>query len=253
MKTVSVLIAAWRARRWLGDCLDAVFAQTLPPGWRLQVLLGIDGCADTVEHVRTLHYPDLQTVRLLRNRGTYVTFNTLMHYAGGDVIARFDADDVMLETYLSEQLDALQAGADLSMSWSIYTDENLRPTSVIPALPDYRPPNGERRKGTDGQFVAKRAVWERLGAFRPWPCTADTEFVIRAQAAGFRTTVLEKFLYLRRTHATSLTTDPATNYDSDTRTRLAELTIAYREDYRAGLRPVEVELEIEPQHVLGLS
>ena len=26
--------AAFRARRWLGDCLDAVYAQSLPAGWR---------------------------------------------------------------------------------------------------------------------------------------------------------------------------------------------------------------------------
>lgn len=250
MHTISVLIAAFDARRWLGDSLDAVFAQTLPPGWRLQVLLGIDGCADTLDYIATASYPDLLIVHLRRNRGTYVTFNTLMQYAQGDLIARFDADDVMRDGYLAAHIDALQTGADLSMSWSIYTDEQLRPTSVVPALPDYRPENGERRMGTDGQFVAKRAVWQRLGGFRPWPCTADSEFVIRAQAAGFRTLVLEDFLYLRRTHARSLTTDPATNYQSDTRSRMRDLTLAYRDEYLSGRRPVEVEAEIEPEHVL---
>lgn len=250
MKTISVLIAAFDARRWLGDSLDAVFAQTLPPGWCLQVLLGIDGCADTLDYIRTADYPDLLPVYLRRNRGTYVTFNTLMRYAHGDLIARFDADDVMREGYLAAHIDALQQGADLSMSWSIYTDEHLRPTSHIPALPDYHPENGERRMGTDGQFVTKRAVWQRLGGFRPWPCTADSEFVIRAQAAGFHTIVLEEFLYLRRTHARSLTTAPATNYQSDTRTRMRDLTLAYRDEYMSGLRPVEVDAEIEPDHIV---
>ncbi len=249
MNTVSVLIAAFDARRWLGDSLDAVFAQSLPPGWRLQVLLGIDGCTDTLDYIEHAHYPGLQTVYLQRNRGTYVTFNTLMQYAMGDLIARFDADDVMKQDYLAAHITALQDGADLSMSWSIYTDEHLQPTSIVPALPDYRPENGERRKGTDGQFVAKRAVWQRLGGFRPWPCTADSEFVIRAEAAGFHTVVLEEFLYLRRTHAKSLTTDPATNYQSDTRARMRDLTLAYREEYLSGLRSVEVIPEIEPEHV----
>lgn len=254
MNTISVLIAAFDARRWLGDCLDAVYAQTLPAGRRLQVLLGVDGCADTLdfiekECIEKARRPGLSVVYLRRNRGTYVTFNTLMRYADGDLIARFDADDVMRDGYLAAHIDALQNGADLSMSWSIYTDEHLRPTSVVPALPDYRPENGERRMGADGQFVAKRAVWDRLGGFRPWPCTADSEFVIRAQAAGFRTVVLEQFLYLRRTHAGSLTTRPATNYRSDTRARMRELTLAYRDEYRAGLRPVDVVPEFEPDHV----
>ncbi len=250
MKTLSVLIAAFDARRWLGDSLDAVFGQKLPAGWRLQVLLGIDGCADTLDYIKAAPYPGLVVVHLRRNRGTYVTFNTLMRYADGDLIARFDADDVMCDGYLAAHIEALENGADLSMSWSIYTDEHLRPTSVVPALPDYRPENGERRMGTDGQFVARRAIWQRLGGFRPWRCTADSEFVIRAQAAGFRTVVLEQFLYLRRTHARSLTTDPATNYQSDTRTRMRDLTLAYRDEYQAGLRPIDVLPECEPDHVL---
>ncbi|MDE1145808.1 MAG: glycosyltransferase family A protein [Azospirillaceae bacterium] len=251
MKTLSVLIAAFDARRWLGDCLDAVFAQSLPPGWRLQVLLGIDGCADTLDYVGTAPYADLRVVYLPRNRGTYVTFNTLMRFAEGEVIARFDADDVMLDGYLRRHIEALEAGADLSMSWSVYTDEALRPTSIVPALPDYRPEKGHRRKGTDGQFVARRHIWDRLGAFRAWPCGADTEFVIRAQAAGFATTVLEEFLYLRRTHGASLTTHPRTNYESDMRMRLQDLTIQYREDYAAGTRPVMVEAEVEASAVLA--
>ncbi|MEC4590034.1 glycosyltransferase family A protein [Nitrospirillum amazonense] len=250
MKTVSVLIAAFRARPWLGDCLDAVFAQALPPGWRLQVLLGVDGCDDTLDYVRTAPYPALQVVHLPRNRGTYVTFNTLMPYAEGDLIARFDADDVMLADYLAEHIEVLEGGVDLSMSWSVYTDETLRPTAIVPALPDYRPQNGQRRKGTDGQFVARRQIWDSLGAFRAWTCGADTEFVIRAQAAGFRTTVLEKFLYLRRTHGASLTTHAATNYESDMRMRLQALTIQYRDDYAAGTRPVAVEAEVEPTALL---
>lgn len=250
MSTISVLIAAFQARRWLGDCLDAVFSQTLPPDWRLQVLLGIDGCADTLDCVETVRHPALQTVYLRRNRGTYVTFNTLMQYAEGDLIARFDADDVMLDGYLGEHINVLCGGADLSMSWSVFTDEHLRPTSIIPALPHYRPKGGKRRMGSDGQFVAKRRVWQRLGAFRPWPCGADTEFLIRARAAGFNIAVLKKFLYLRRTHATSLTTNSATNYESTARMQLRHLTIDYHKEYLSGFRPVMVEAEIESDHIL---
>ncbi|WP_083901441.1 glycosyltransferase family A protein [Azospirillum sp. B4] len=250
MRTISVLIAAFRARRWLGDCLDAVFAQPLPAGWRLQVLLGVDGCDDTLDYIGTAPYPALQKVHLRRNRGTYVTFNTLMQYAEGDLIARFDADDVMLDGYLRRHIEAQEEGADLTFSWSVYTDEDLRPTSSIPALPDYRPESGHLRKGSHGQFVAKRHVWERLGGFRAWPCGADTEFLIRAEVAGFRKAVLEEFLYLRRTHRGSLTAHPETNYESNTRMRLQNLTIQYREEYKAGMRSVAVESEVEPSAIL---
>ena len=186
---------------------------------------------------------------LQRNRGTYVTFNTLMQYAEGDLFSRFDADDVMLEGCLAEHMEVLNTGADLCSAWSVYTDERLQPTSSILAHPKYRPEGGIRRDPTDGQFVAKRQIWQRLGAFRPWPCGADTDFVIRARAAGFSVVTVEKPLYFRRTHASSLTTDPATNFESDTRLKLRELTIGYREEYKSGVRPVRVDVEIELDHI----
>ena len=242
MKTVSILIAAWRAQDWLKDCLDAVFAQVLPDGWRMQVLLGIDGCADTYNFMQGQHYPALGLVHLKQNHGTYITFNSLLAWATGELICRFDADDVMQPGYLSAQIDAIQAGCDLTMTWSIYTDDKLRPTSHVLAHTNYHPAGGLNRYGSEGQFMIRREAMQRLGGFRPWRCGADSDFLNRVRAAGFKECVLEAFLYLRRTHAQSLIAHKDTNFESPYRIERQELTRQYLQQYQAG----ELDCRVEP-------
>ncbi len=252
MKTVSVLIAAYRARAWLADCLNAVLSQALPPGWQLQVLVGIDGCDDTLAWLQAAHYGGVEGVELVhlkQNSGTYITFNTLMRYAHGELIARFDADDVMQPGYLAAHIAAIESGADMSLCWSIYTDAQLRPTSHVLAHTVYHPEHGLNRRGAEGQFVIRRAVWQALGGFRPWRCGADTDFFKRVRCAGFVHQVIEQFLYLRRTHPSSLTVDPATNFQSPLRLAIQKRVARYQEQYSAGTRGLKIRARTAREHV----
>jgi GT2 family glycosyltransferase len=248
MRTISVLIACFRAQDWLGDCLDALFAQTLPPGWRMQILLGVDGCPDTLRLVSKARYPGVEIVHIKQNCGTYVTFNTLMLYAAGELICRFDADDVMKPDYLRRHIQAIGTGMDMTMTWSIYTDERLQPTSHVMAHEVYHPENGLCRRGSEGQFVIRREVWQRLGGFRAWRCGADTDFYKRARFAGFADGVIEEFLYLRRTHRESLTAHPDTNFKSAERQRVTELIEDLRRQYESGRCVLRVEPEVACEH-----
>ena len=241
MKTLSILIAAYQAQDWLEDCLTSVFRQDLPKAWRMQVLLGIDGCCKTLDLIRAFDFPELEIIWLAQNRGTYVTFNTLMQFAQGELIARFDADDVMQPGYLAAHIAAIEAGSDMTMSWSIYTDEQLHPTSHVLAHEVYHPENGLNRRGAEGQFVIRREVWHSLGGFRPWRCGADTDFFTRVRAAGLRSSVIEQFLYLRRTHRHSLTVRPETNFKSAYRLCVQKLVKHYAQQYQAGQRRVAIK------------
>jgi glycosyltransferase involved in cell wall biosynthesis len=244
MKTISILIAAYQAQEWLEDCLGAVFTQQLPDGWKMQVLLGIDGCDNTLKLVHMIDQSKLEIVHLIHNQGTYITFNTLMRYATGDFIARFDADDVMKPGYLFTQIQALEAGADMVMTWSIYTDASLQATSYVLAHDVYHPENGLNRRGAEGQFVIKREVWQRLGGFRAWRCGADTDFFKRLRLAGFTHSIIEQFLYLRRTHENSLTAHPDSNFQSPLRLSIQKLSKKYQQQYETG----ECDLKIRPRY-----
>ena len=168
MKTVSVLIAAYKAERWLEQCILSVQAQTLPAGVALEVLIGIDGCASSLAAAKRLVAGNVKVFNSPKNNGPFVMFNTLMQFSTGDWICRFDADDVMHTDFLLEQMQRLSGDANITMTWSIFVDEHLRPTSIILANENFRPARGENRKGAEGCFILERQVWDRLGGFRPW-------------------------------------------------------------------------------------
>jgi glycosyltransferase involved in cell wall biosynthesis len=247
MRTLSVLIAAYRAPAWISGCLGAVFAQQLPAGWRLQVLLGIDGCEATLIAARSLRHETLEVVYVPRNQGTYLMFNALMLYARGDLICRFDADDLMCPGYLSTQIAAIEAGADMTLTWSIYTDADLNRIPVYSKRNGLEDADGHCRIGWEGQFVMRRDVWKRLRAFRPWRTSADTDFSNRVRAAGFRQLVIEQFLYLRRKHADALTVHPDSNFQSQMRREVEQCNAELLLQYQAGIG----DLAIEPEYAQG--
>ena len=248
MKTISIVIAAFQAQDWLDDCLESVFNQKLPDGWLMQILLGIDGCPATLTYAQRLRHSGISVIYLKQNRGTYVTFNTLMRFAKGELICRFDADDVMQEDFLAHQINVLETGADMTMTWSIYTDADLQATSQVLAHETYHPENGLHQRGSEGCFIIRREVWQRLDGFRDWRCGADTDFFNRLRCAGFQHQIIEKYLYLRRTHVGSLTAHPETNFQSPTRLEIQKLVYEYNELYQQGKQDLRVEIECESNY-----
>ena len=241
MKKLSILVAAYRAEKWLAECILSIQNQYLPDGWCCEVLVGVDGCEATGKVAVQFDQDNLKVISMVKNVGTYVTFNTLMQYATGQLICRFDADDVMRDDYLAKQIDRLQQGADMTMTWSIYTDAELTPTAHVGAHPNYHPPWGLNRRGTEGQFMIRWAVWDRLGAFRPWRCAADSDFLERVKHAGFNVSVVEEFLYYRRTHPDSLIAHPKTNFSSELRTGLEKVRADLVLEYQRSTTSLKVE------------
>lgn len=250
MKIISVLIAAYDAQHWLQDCLDAIFSQKLPQGWKLQVLLGVDGCEQTLQRAHELNYPELSIVHIEKNHGTYITFNTLMRYATGELICRFDADDVMLPEFLFSQIPLLTSKYDITRTWSIFTDEALQPTNKVLAHEVYHPEGGLNTRPSDGQFIMKRAVINALGGFKAWRCSADTEFSKRSRIAGYQIAIVEEHLYLRRSHINSLTAHPDTNFSSALRLSMQEQIDVLEQQYLKGQLNLKISAQYAEDHVV---
>jgi hypothetical protein len=204
---MSVLIAARAAARWLPDCLQSITRQALPEGWRLQIRLGIDACDETLAFTRSLRIANLEARFFPEHVGPFVIFNSLVYAAPSDVLVRFDADDVMLEGYLSQQLDVVgdHKLPKITHTWSILVDEQLKPTSAELFNGTRTAADGKRAAPTDGQFLMTYPVLEKVGSFRPWWCHADSDFLLRALAFGCSRFILPRYLYLRRIHPGSLT------------------------------------------------
>ena len=253
MPLALVVIAAKQSQEWIAQCVQSVLAQEAPPGWRIGVAIGIDACQPTLAEASRFSDRRVAVRFFPHHVGPYVIFNSLACTAGAEVLVRFDSDDVMLPGYLRQQLGRLGALAEpaIVQSWSIYVDNGLRPCSAPLANGARTSADGRRSKASHGQFLMTRAVLQRLGGFRAWPCHADTEFLERARWSGIPTEVVPKHLYLRRVHAQSLTASLRMGYDSPLRKALVAQIDRARHGYALGQAPERVAPVMAPYVPVG--
>jgi SAM-dependent methyltransferase len=236
-RTVSVLIGAYKAGRWVEAAVRSVLDQQLPEGWHMEVIVGVDGCPSTLEVVRKINDPRLGIVNFTENRGTYITFNSLLPYAKGSMLARFDADDIMLPGRLLRMVECMVRDPRLGMVGTWYKDvqEDLTFIRQRPWTPD-------------GVWMWRRSVWDtKIGGFQPWRCAADAEAVLRAEHLGIRSEAVRELLYLRRDHQQQLTSAPETNFSSQVRREKTLFIRKARLRYEAGAVPER----LSPMRVKG--
>lgn len=232
MKTVSVIIAAYRAEAFIEEAVNSVLAQQLPVDYQLQLILGIDACEATGKAVTTLIDDRLQVFVMDRNYGTYITFNTMMRFATGELIVRFDTDDVMLEGYLNKQIAVFEEKPDVYLTWARnnYIDpEGEVIQSMIPKE-ESELKYWEIRSPSNGQFMMRKKLWNLLGGFKSWRCNSDTDFLIRMRFLGCAEHGIKEVLYLRRIHPDSLTQSETTGYNSELRKEIVGIMKRERDE-----------------------
>jgi glycosyltransferase involved in cell wall biosynthesis len=102
--TVSVIIPAYNAAKYLDATLASVLGQTQPP---MEVLVIDDGSTDDTPAVLERYGPPVRGIRQ-QNSGEGPSRNTGLAHAIGDYIAFLDADDVCAPTRFEQQTAALQ-------------------------------------------------------------------------------------------------------------------------------------------------
>ncbi len=138
--TVSVIVPAYNCGPYLGEALDSVLGQTLPP---CEVIVVDDGSTDDTPGVCAAYGDRIRYVRQ-PNRGPSAARNAALALAKGDYLALLDADDVCVPDRFARQVAALRArpGAVgcLSGYWTFW--EGGRVLNSCPADPadEARPP-----------------------------------------------------------------------------------------------------------------
>ncbi|GAB4137044.1 MAG: hypothetical protein Kow0040_23410 [Thermogutta sp.] len=136
--TVSVVIPAWNAARYLPETLRSVLSQTRPPE---EIIVVDDGSTDDSAVVAERFGP---TVRVLRqeNRGESVARNRGIEAAHGDWIAFLDADDLWHPDKLAKQLAAVRSDPAVDCvhtNWYYFGRQNGRvDVSIVDATERYR-------------------------------------------------------------------------------------------------------------------
>jgi glycosyltransferase involved in cell wall biosynthesis len=99
--SVSVVIPAYNAARFLSASLDSILAQTHPP---LEVLVMDDASTDDTGRVAAAYGSRVRHVRQPSNKGIYANVNDGITMARGDLIATYHADDIYEPPMLERQV-----------------------------------------------------------------------------------------------------------------------------------------------------
>lgn len=201
---ISVVIPAFKAERFIDECLLSILAQEYDP---FEIVIGIDGCASTLEHVIPKAYPEkVRFFYFQQNRGPYVVKNSLAAECRYNNLLFFDADDVMAKDTLS-RFDRLIQQFDLVRLPYINFNFNFNPKK--------NKTWGNAK--SDGTFGVKKDKFLEVNGFYDWKCSADTEFVRRTEEMKWKHAGMEGVAIFRRIHGNNLTIHPSTNFSSDIR------------------------------------
>lgn len=210
---ISVIVTAWRTAKYLEECLDSICNQRYPD--EFEVLLGIDGCKETLDEWEMRLAPWFLEVDALwfpRNSGTYRVSNTLVKQAKHDTIMRFDSDDVMMPVMMKRIRDFA-----MSEDASIINCESV----------SFREDNGAKQVNRylcEGQSTISKRLLEHAGGWKDWRCAADTDLLSRCKAAGaIRKRLPGGPAFRRRIHGASLTQQRETGHGSAARNRYASM------------------------------
>jgi glycosyltransferase involved in cell wall biosynthesis len=215
---ISVVIAAYRAKDYIEECLDSIEGQEFFKGNNnYEILIGIDGCQETKEEIQKIRekYRNLRVFANDSNYGAYATINSLMSEAKNDIILRFDADDVMKPKMVKRCLYYMQEQDVVMFGYESFEKK-------IGDMPQ------SKFVVAGGVFALRKELFERAGGFRAWECAADSEFIERVKRNSRAKTAKERLFY-RRIHEDSLTKDINTTHGSKRRKEHKEKIRTYEQ------------------------
>lgn len=199
-KLCAVIVAAYKAKAWIGECLNSIDGQEPLDGWRYETRIGVDGCLETAKALKARGTPFFWSPA---NVGPYLIRNALMRDPA-DAFAVFDADDVMLPAYLRTLLEIV--GDGIAGAARIGMDQNGNVGKDPKVYPHIH-----------GVALFSANALSKIGGFRSWRIRADADALLRAARLNIPIAKHPDALFLRRNHPGSLTNRPDTRIGSPER------------------------------------
>jgi glycosyltransferase involved in cell wall biosynthesis len=213
---VTIIIPTFNRRRWIGECLDSIKAQT----YRHIETLVIDDCSTdgTVEWLRAT--PDYSFARIHvqpKNGGASIARNTGIEIAQGELIAFIDSDDLLAPTHIETAVEIFASQSNIGLfacdSTLIDSDGAILYTGrtwheIQSDLKNYPVATGVRRlkdaflfSNIFPGFTLPKAVFDRVGNFDQsiFPMD-DYDLMLRVAGAGYGIYYCHEPLALRREH-----------------------------------------------------
>ena len=167
MPAISVIIPIWNRAHSAASAIDSAFAQALPSGHTLEIIVVDDGSSDQPEAALARFGESIKLVRHPNNLGAAAARNTGCDTAVGEYIAFLDSDDRWLPGKLAAQIAFMHEGG-FDASCTAYELEQ-GPNKFI-VSPRYRTGSLTRADLVWGCFVSpgstllcKRAIFGDVG------------------------------------------------------------------------------------------
>ncbi|MFW6243464.1 MAG: glycosyltransferase [bacterium] len=210
IEPLSIIVTAYQTQDYIEECLDSIENQSyFKFNNNFEVLLGIDACEETLNKVLQIKdkYRNLRVFMMKENKGTYITSNTLVDIAKYENILRFDSDDVMCENMIRESIPYIKK-------------HNLIRYKFIDMSTMGKCKGSVSKRHANGVICFKKNIFDKMGGYQPWICSADTEFLVRGEEL-FKEKKIDTVFFYRRVHDNSL----SKNHDdvSDVRKRYRDL------------------------------
>lgn len=232
--SVSVVIPCYNLGEYLPEAVESVRQQSRLP---LEIIIVDDGSTDAETLQVLRHYAELDpttiTVYHKANGGASAARNYGISRARGEYIFCFDADDIVLPTYLAESTARLDADPKLGIVATHIEYFGTRHGIWPPQ--DYRPHSLLWRNQIPGCAVFRKICWQQAGGYKDLKACQDWEFWLSiVEEHGWQWAVVPQALHRYRQRADSIS--------------------AYRETHRAELLRQIVQLHpaIYNQHVAEL-
>jgi glycosyltransferase involved in cell wall biosynthesis len=210
--SISVIIPAFEAESYVGDAIESVLAQTLPPE---EVIVVDDGSTDSTAEVASGY----EGVRVIRqaNRGPSAARNTGFAASKGGLIAFHDADDLMPPGKLEVQAGYLSehpgCGCVIGRQ-QVMTEAGSPAPFWARGVPPLGNEAGDKRERQQQNLIhmmtmlVRREAFERVGPFdEEMRLAEDIDWVFRAQELRIGVEVIDDVVLIRRIHDANMTHD----------------------------------------------
>jgi glycosyltransferase involved in cell wall biosynthesis len=206
--SISVVIPAYNAEKFIAETLSSVLAQTYPPA---EVLVLDDGSTDSTASIAESFPAPVRVVRKT-NSGQANTRNFGVQSASCDWVAFLDADDLWLPDKLARQVEELARNPAASLCYTARTEftqnGDVRTLGVTVPVP---PPSSIRRalfRNTTflpSAVLVRRSVFLDAGGFdTAYKIVEDWDLWLRLLHANVQFAAVPEPLLLYRIHPESV-------------------------------------------------
>lgn len=205
-KNISILIPVYRNYLLLDETLNT-FIDILDKKNHLivEIIIGIDGCEETLRHVSKKVYPDFVKIFFSeKNYGLSIIKNTLIQNSSNEKCILFDSDDIPtinLIDIVYNSLDETDFVFYKNLSFIDGTDYTKKENLITPKDNNF----------LGGTFGMNRSKFLSMCGFFPWRVQSDDEFKHRLANKKINFKVIDNFLFYYRIRNNSLSRNRKTN------------------------------------------